>query len=128
LENTTRKLMKLLQLKPDEIYHIFCLALCVTYADGEVTEGEGEGLTRLGFGMGLSPEDISALVENARQAVKETSTADVIAFSLANLKSSLTTEQLGGVKQILRFVAGSDKKISSSEKVILDLVNEIWSD
>jgi len=125
--NTTRKLTKLLGLKPDDIYHVFCLALCMGAADGKITDKEGEVLTRLGFGMGLSAEDISALSKNARDAVEETSTADVIAFSVASLKGQLDHDQLSGVKQILQFVAASDHVIADSESQLLQLVKEVWA-
>ena len=60
--------------------------------------------------------------------MEKTSRADFIAFSLTSLKQRLTQEQLSGVKQIIRVVAGADKKIVASEKDLLDLVNELWSD
>src|SRR5688572_19692220 len=72
LTNETRKLMKLLNLSPDQIYHVFCLALCMATADGKVSDQEGEMLTRIGFGLGLTPEDITALGLNAKQAMAET--------------------------------------------------------
>ncbi|MCX7019623.1 MAG: TerB family tellurite resistance protein [bacterium] len=128
MEEVTRKLKKMLDLSPDEIYHVFCLALCVSCIDGKMTEKEGELLTRLGFGLGLTPQDIEALTDNARQAIKETSISDVIAFSLARLKTQLTHEQLGAVKQILRHVAAVDREILESEKALLELVQEIWED
>lgn len=126
LNNETRKLMKLLDLDMDEIYHVFCLALCMAYMDGQVNSEEGEMLTRIGFGLGLSPEDISALGENAKSAVEETSPSDVIAFSVASLKARLDVEQLEGVIQILRFVAVSDDVVDSSEKEFLQLLTEMW--
>lgn len=126
LNNETRKLMKLLDLDMDEIYHVFCLALCMAYMDGQVNSEEGEMLTRIGFGLGLSPEDISALGENAKSAVEETSPSDVIAFSVASLKARLDVEQLEGVIQILRFVAVSDDVEDSSEKEFLQLLTEMW--
>jgi len=128
MDNTTRKLVKLLQFTPDQIYHLFCLALCLTWADGTVSQQEGETLTRLGFGLGLSPEDIQALTKNAESAIRETSVADVIAFSLASLKKSLSPEQMAGAKEILRFVAKSDRKVPPNEKALLDLIEEIWKD
>ncbi len=128
MPDTTRKLMKLLNLTPDEIYHVFCLALCVATVDGRVTDKEGEVLTRIGFGLGLSPEDIAALSENAKEAMKNTSRTDVVAYSLASLKQRLTPEQISGVKQIIRFVAGVDKKLVESEKEFIDMVSEIWAD
>jgi uncharacterized tellurite resistance protein B-like protein len=124
--NETRKLMKLLDLKPDEIYHIFCLALCVSYLDGKLTLNEEKMLHRIGEGLGLTTDDIKALGENARSAIAETSTSDVIAFSLAALKAKLTHEQLSGVKIILKFVALADHKIESREQELLDIVDEIW--
>jgi len=126
MNNETRKLMKLLQLGADEIYHVFCLALCMAYLDGRVSDQEGEILTRIGFGLGLTPEDISALEENAKAAVAETSPADVIAFSITSLKARLTPEQLQGVRQILQFVALSDEAMDSSEQDLLALLDEIW--
>lgn len=126
LNNETRKLMKLLDLDMDEIYHVFCLALCMAYVDGQVNSEEGEILTRIGFGLGLSPEDISALGENAKAAVAETSPSDVIAFSVASLKARLDEEQLEGVIQILRFVAVSDDVVDSAEKEFLLLLKEMW--
>jgi uncharacterized tellurite resistance protein B-like protein len=126
MDNETRKLMKLLHLTPDEIYHVFCLALCMGYADGKITDQEGEILTRIGFGLGLSPEDISAIGENAKGAIADTSPADVIAFSIASLKARLHPEQLNGVKQILKFVAASDSDMDSSETAILGLLDELW--
>jgi uncharacterized tellurite resistance protein B-like protein len=128
LENETRKLMKILHLTPDDIYHVFCLALCLTCVDGQMSDKEGETLTRLGFGLGLGPQDITALADNAQEAIRDTSVPDVIAFSLANLKAKLNPDQLRGVKQILRYVAGADRKIHPEEKVLLDLINEIWQD
>ncbi|MCX7717458.1 MAG: TerB family tellurite resistance protein [Candidatus Sumerlaeaceae bacterium] len=128
LENETRKLMKILHLRPDDIYHVFCLALCLTCVDGQMTDKEGETLTRLGFGLGLGPQDIAALTDNAQEAIRDTSVPDVIAFSLANLKAKLNHDQLRGVKQILRYVAGADRKIHPEEKALLDLINEIWQD
>ena len=127
-QNETRRLMKLLDLSPDEIYHIFCLALAVADIDGKMTDAEGEILTRIGFGLGLMPADISALSRNARESMEKTSRADFIAFSLTSLKQRLTNEQLSGVKQIIRVVACADKKIVPVERDLLDLVNELWSD
>lgn len=127
MNNETRKLVKLLQLDPDEIYHIFCLALCMAYLDGRVSDEEGEILTRIGFGLGLTPEDISALGENAKAAVAETSPADVVSYSIASLKTKLDPEQLQGVRQILKFVAVSDEAIDSDEQEFLSLLDEIWA-
>lgn len=124
--NETRKLMKLLHLSPDEIYHIFCLALCMATADGVVSDEEGEVLTRIGFGLGLSPEDISALGANAKSAIQETSRADVIAFSAASLKARLEREQLEGVRQILKFVATSDDQVPDQEQDLLKVLDEVW--
>lgn len=126
LTNETRKLMKLLHLNADQVYHVFCLALCMAMADGKVTDQEGEMLTRIGFGLGLSPEDIAALGENAKQAIAETSRADVIGFSVASLQSSLDSEQLGGIKQVLRFVATSDNNIADNEQALLSILDEMW--
>lgn len=128
MQDDTRRLMKLLNLTPDEIYHVFCLTLCMATADGKITDREGEMLTRIGFGLGLMPQDISALAANAKEAIENTSRADVIAFSLASLKERLTSEQLQGVKQIIRFVAGVDKNVVQSEKNLMNLVNEIWDE
>lgn len=128
MNNETRKLMKLLHLDPDEIYHVFCLALCMAHIDGRVSDEEGEILTRIGFGLGLTPEDISALGENAKAAIAETSPADVIAFSIATLKSRLDPEQLQGIRQILQFVATSDKSMDSAEEDLLLLLDDIWAD
>lgn len=127
MNNDTRKLMKLLHLKPDEIYHVFCLALCMVMADGQVSDEEGEVLTRIGFGLGLSPEDISALGENAKQAIAETSREDVLSYSVASLKTRLDPEQLEGIKQVLRFVAVSDHNLDESEQSIMTLLDEIWT-
>lgn len=126
MNNETRKLMKLLHLGADEIYHVFCLALCMAYLDGRVSDEEGEILTRIGFGLGLTPEDISALGENAKAAVAETSPVDVISYSIASLKAKLDKEQLQGVRQILQFVAVSDDEMDSSEQELLTLLDEIW--
>jgi uncharacterized tellurite resistance protein B-like protein len=126
MDQTTRKLMKLLALDRDEVYHVFCLALAATVLDGRVTAEEGEILTRIGFGLGLSPDDISALGQNAREAIEETSLPDVIAFSIAKLKSRLTPEQMGGVKQILKIVVASDRHVDDSERELLDIVDEMW--
>lgn len=128
MQDDTRRLMKLLNLTPDEIYHVFCLTLCMATADGKITDREGEMLTRIGFGLGLMPQDISALAANAKEAIENTSRADVIAFSLASLKERLTSEQLQGVKQIIRFVAGVDKNVVQSETDLMNLVNEIWDE
>lgn len=126
VNNETRKLMKLLHLEADEIYHVFCLALCIGMLDGHISDEEGEVLTRIGFGLGLTPEDIEALGQNAKDAIQETSPADVIAFSLATLKTKLSHDQLQGVKQILKFVAVSDHRLARSEQQMLDVVDEIW--
>jgi len=128
MEEVTRKLKKMLNLSQDEIYHVFCLALCVSCIDGKMSDKEGELLTRLGFGLGLTPQDIEALTDNAKQAIEETSMSDVIAYSLAKLKTRLSAEQLGGVKQILRHVATVDREIPETEKELLKLVQEIWED
>lgn len=128
LTNETRKLMKLLHLSQEQVYHVFCLALCMVYADGRVSDQEGEMLTRIGFGLGLTPDDISALGENARNAIAETSRADVIAFSVANLKTTLEPEQLSGIKQILRFVAASDDNVADTEQAMLQVLDEMWPD
>jgi hypothetical protein len=98
----------------------------MAYLDGRVSDEEGEILTRIGFGLGLSPEDISALGENAKGAILETSPADVIAFSIATLKARLDPEQLEGIKQILRFVAASDESMDSSEMELMDILEEMW--
>lgn len=127
LTNETRKLMKLLHLNPDQVYHVFCLALCMALTDGRVTDEEGEMLTRIGFGLGLTPEDISALGENAKQAIAETSRPDVIAFSVASLKASLDSEQLDGIKQILRYVAASDHNVADDEQALLTVLDEMWA-
>jgi uncharacterized tellurite resistance protein B-like protein len=128
MNNETRKLMKLLHLGPDEIYHVFCLALCMAYLDGRVSDEEGEILTRIGFGLGLTPEDISALGENAKSAIAETSPVDVLSYSIATLKTKLDPEQLQGVRQILQFVAVSDDDMDSSEQDLLLLLDEIWAE
>lgn len=128
MDNETRKLMKLLHLGPDEVYHVFCLALCVSMLDGMITDEEGVILTRIGFGLGLSPEDIEVLGENAKEAIRDTSPADVIAFSLATLKTKLDPEQLQGIKQILKFVAYSDHHLADPEEQMLHVVDEIWPD
>lgn len=127
MNNETRKLMKLLHLGPDEIYHVFCLALCMAYLDGRMSDEEGEMLTRIGFGLGLTPEDISALGENAKNAIAETSPVDVVSFSIATLKTKLDPEQLQGVRQILQFVAVSDDAMDDSEQDLLTLLDEIWA-
>jgi uncharacterized tellurite resistance protein B-like protein len=126
MPEVTRRLKKILKLTPDEIYHVFCLALCVSAVDGEMTDREGEALTRLGFGLGLSPEDIEMLTKNAKEAVRETSAADVIAYSAACLKQTLSGEQLEGVKQILKYVARSDRRVPDVEKALLDVLNDTW--
>ncbi len=118
----------MLHLTPDEIYHVFCLALCMVMPDGKVSDEEGEVLTRIGFGLGLSPEDITALGANAKAAMAETSREDVIAFSVASLKTRLDTDQLGGIKQILRFVAMSDHNIDVSEQSLMSLLDEMWAE
>ena len=127
MDNTTRKLVKLLHIDKDQVYHVFCLALCMTCADGAVTDREAEMLTRIGFGMGLSPEDIHVLTQNARDAITETSISDVIAFSVASLKAALSKDQLEHVRQVLKFVATSDREIGESEEELLRLIEEVWS-
>lgn len=126
MDYTTRKLLKILKLTPDQVYHVFCLALCLTCADGKVTAREGELLTRLGFGLGLSPEDIQALLENAARAVQETSAADVIAFSVASLGRSLDADRLAGIRQILEYVASADRRLSGEERQLLAVIDEAW--
>jgi hypothetical protein len=128
MDQTTRKLMKLLTLDRDEVYHIFCLALCASAIDGNISVEEGEILTRIGFGLGLSPEDITVLGQNARDAIRETSLSDVIAFSIAKLKTRLTPEQLAGVKQILKIVITSDQHVDESQRQLMNVVDEIWPD
>lgn len=128
MDNETRKLMKLLRLSPDQIYHVFCLAICMVYVDGKITPEEGESLTRIGFGLGLGPDDISVMQDNALGAIRDTSPTDVIAYSLASLKSSLDPDQMDGVKQVLRYVAGTDRTFDTAETALLELVNEIWKD
>ncbi len=128
MDNETRKLMKLLHLGADEVYHVFCLALCIGMLDGKISDEEGVALTRIGFGLGLSPEDIEALGDNAKEAIQDTSPADVIAFSLATLKTTLDQEQLSGIKQILKYVAFSDHQLADPEKQMLSVVDEIWPD
>jgi uncharacterized tellurite resistance protein B-like protein len=126
--NETRRLMKLLHLNPDDVYHVFCLALCVSYVDGTVTLREEQMLDQIGEGLGLTQDDVKALGENARAAIRETSPADVIAFSLATLKAHLNKDQLSGIKIILKYVALADHKIDSEEKQLLDVVEEVWQD
>lgn len=126
--NETRRLMKLLHLDADEVYHVFCLALCVSYVDGTVTLREEQMLDQIGEGLGLTTDDVKALGENARAAIRETSPADVIAFSLAALKARLNRDQLSGIKIILKYVALADHKIDSEEKQLLDVVEEVWQD
>ena len=128
MNNETRKLMKLLHLETDEIYHVFCLAICMAMMDGKVTDEEGEILTRIGFGLGLTPQDISALGKNAKAAISETSPTDVIAFSIASLKTRLESEQLAGIKMILHFVAKSDSHVDPKEQALLKLLEEMWPD
>lgn len=125
--NDTRALMKMLHLSPDEIYHIFCLALCLVALDGQLNEREGEVLTRVGFGLGLQPEDITALAENAKSAIEETSIDDVAAFSITKLKSRLDPEQMQGVRQILTYIAKFDHHIDVSESEFLKVLDDIWS-
>lgn len=127
VDNTTRKLLKILHLTPDQVYHVFCLTLCLICSDGVVSEREGEVLTRIGFGLGLSPEDIKTLIENAKSAVQETSLADVVAFSVASLQRSLDREQLEGVRQILEFVATSDRQMSEQERELLRAIEDAWT-
>jgi len=127
MKDDTRQLMKLLNLTPDEIYHVFCLTLCMATADGVITDQEGEMLTRIGFALGLMPQDISALAGNAKDAIEETSRTDVVNHSLTALKERLNKEQLSGVKQIISFIAGADKHIDNSEKTMLQMMNEVWS-
>ena len=126
MDNTTRKLLKILQLTPDQVYHVFCLTLCLICSDGRVTDREGEVLTRIGFGLGLSPQDIKELIANAQHAVMETSVADVVAFSVASLKQSLALDRLEGVLQILEFVATSDRKMPEQEKALLEVIRDSW--
>ncbi|MBX7244093.1 MAG: TerB family tellurite resistance protein [Candidatus Sumerlaeaceae bacterium] len=128
MNNETRKLMKLLHLSKDETYHVFCLALCMGLVDQDMPAEEGETLTRIGFGLGLSPEEISELIDEARTAIKSMGLADVASQSLARLKERLDEDQMRGIKQILRYVAGSDKKMAPQEKALMDLVNEVWED
>lgn len=126
--NETRKLMKLLHLRPDEVYHVFCLALCVGGTDGVLVDTEGETLMRIGMGLGLSPDDIGALAENAVLAIRETSPTDVISYSVATLKTKLTKDQLEGVQVILKFVAMSDRKLDDEEKDLLRVIDEAWAE
>ncbi len=133
LTNETRKLMKLLQLDQDEVYHVFCLALCIAQIDGRISDGEGEVLTRIGFGFGLDPEDISIMGNNAMEAIRDTSPSDVIAFSIATLRARMPTDKLTQIKQLLRYVAasGSGDKIDDadhSEQELLDLIDELWNE
>ncbi|MGB9691842.1 MAG: TerB family tellurite resistance protein [Candidatus Sumerlaeaceae bacterium] len=127
MDNTTRKLLKILHLTPDQVYHVFCLGLCLVCSDGKVTDREAEMLTRIGFGLGLSPQDIQSLLENAKSAVKETSVADVVAYSVASLKKSLDAERLEGVRQILEFIATSDRHLSAAERNLLQVISETWT-
>ncbi len=127
MKDDTRQLMKLLNLTPDEIYHVFCLTLCMADADGVITDQEGEMLTRIGFALGLMPQDISALANNAKDAIEETSRTDVVSHSLTALKERLNKEQLSGVKQIIAFIAGADKHIDNSEQSMLQMMNEVWA-
>jgi hypothetical protein len=132
VNNETRKLMKLLKLDQDEVYHVFCLALCIAQLDGRISDQEGEVLTRIGFGFGLDPEDIRIMGQNAMEAIRDTSPADVIAFSIATLKARMPEEKLSQVKQLLRYVATSDQAAgeanASSEEELLALLDEVWSD
>jgi hypothetical protein len=132
VNNETRKLMKLLQLDQDEVYHVFCLALCIAQLDGRISDQEGEVLTRIGFGFGLDPEDIRIMGQNAMEAIRDTSPADVIAFSIATLKARMPEEKLGQVKQLLRYVAASDQVAgegnAASEDELLALLDEVWGD
>ena len=126
MDNTTRRLLKILNLTADQVYHVFCLALCIVCSDGSVTEREGEMLTRIGFGLGLSPGDIQDLVENAKRAVRDTSVADVVAYSVASLQQSLDAERLEGILQILEFVARSDRKLTRPEEDLLAAIRDAW--
>lgn len=127
MDNTTRKLLKILHLTPDQVYHVFCLALCLVCSDGKVSDREAEMLTRIGFGLGLSPQDIQSLLENAKSAVAETSVADVVAYSVASLKKSLDAERLEGVRQILEFIATSDRHMSTEERNLLQVITDAWT-
>lgn|GEM_PF-2616210 len=128
MDNTTRRLLKILQLTPDQVYHVFCLALCLTCSDGKVSDKEAEVLTRIGFGLGLSPQDIQALVKNAQAAIVETSIDDVIALSVASLKASLDPEKLASVRQILEFVATADRQVGEEERKILEIIEQAWAE
>jgi uncharacterized tellurite resistance protein B-like protein len=128
VDNTTRRLLKILQLTPDQVYHVFCLALCLTCSDGNVSDKEAEVLTRIGFGLGLSPQDIQALVKNAQAAIVETSIDDVIALSVASLKASLDPEKLASVRQILEFVATADRQVGEEERKILEIIEQAWAE
>jgi uncharacterized tellurite resistance protein B-like protein len=127
VDNTTRKLLKILRLTPDQVYHVFCLALCLICSDGVVSEREGETLTRIGFGLGLTPEDIKSLLSNAKNALRETSLADVVAYSVASLGKTLDPEQLDGVRQILEFVATADREVNDHERDLLRAIEDAWS-
>jgi|688.fasta_scaffold2312431_1 hypothetical protein len=128
--NETRKLMKLLKLDQDEVYHVFCLALCIAQLDGRITDAEGEILTRIGFGFGLDPQDIRVMGQNALDAIRDTSPEDVIAFSIATLQARMPADKLAQVKQLLRYVALSDEsggqQPSQREQDLLNLLDEIW--
>lgn len=126
VNNETRKLMKLLQLQDDDIYHVFCLALCVANIDGRVSDEGGEMLTRIGFGLGLGPEEIEVMGHKSQLAIAESSVGEVVTHSLTKLKSRLEPDQMSGIKQILKFVALSDHKIDKREKALLDVVDQIW--
>ncbi len=126
MDNTTRKLLKLLKLTPDQVYHVFCLGLCLICSDKKVSEREAEMLTRVGFGLGLQPQDIKTLIDNAEEAMRETSVADVVAYSVASLKKSLDAERLEGVYEILRFLAASDKAFPVEEQELLKTIREAW--
>jgi len=128
VDNTTRRLLKILQLTPDQVYHVFCLALCLTCSDGKVSDKEAEVLTRIGFGLGLSPQDIQALGKNAQAAIVETSIDDVIALSVASLNASLDPEKLASVRQILEFVATADRQVGEEERKILEIIEQAWAE
>jgi hypothetical protein len=124
--NETRKLLKLLRLEQDEVYHVFCLALCLAQIDGRITDVEGEVLTRIGLGFGLGPNDIQIMGQNAMEAIRDTSPADVLAFSIATLKARMDQERLDHVRQLLRYVAESDAKKDGTEQEFLSVLDDLW--
>ena len=126
-ENETRKLQKLLQLNQEEAYHVFCMALVMQiFAGSEDDAGHMEMLTRIGLGLGLKPKDIEVVSRSAREAIKETSISDVLAFSITRLKQVLNEEQLQGVLMVLEYMAGLTAKKKDAENDVLEIAKQTW--